>query len=194
LGPHKILQLKGDSNLEIQLKHNNRKTVVHANRFKPYFVASKNSAVFPENFESNITPKQHVQEPPDDQNFPEPKDYSDTVRQLLQMYAEVASTQPSPAIISPRNNTHKSLSSHTKLLSEDFAPPSSRTRSRVHAQNNKGQLIFLQITSDPLHIFERGEGLENEINGQEEISIIFINGDNSWILVKKKKCKNIDNK
>jgi hypothetical protein len=31
-GPHKILSLKGDSNLEILLKHNNRKTVAHANR------------------------------------------------------------------------------------------------------------------------------------------------------------------
>jgi hypothetical protein len=38
-GPHKIVRLKGDANVEIQLKHNNRKTVVHANRLKPYFVA-----------------------------------------------------------------------------------------------------------------------------------------------------------
>jgi hypothetical protein len=40
-GPHKILHLKGDCNIKIQLKHNNQKTL-HANRFKPYFVASKN--------------------------------------------------------------------------------------------------------------------------------------------------------
>ncbi len=33
--------------MEIQLKHNNRKTVVYANRLKPYFVASKNLAVCP---------------------------------------------------------------------------------------------------------------------------------------------------
>jgi hypothetical protein len=31
-GPHKVLKLKGDFNSEIQLRHNNRKTVVHANR------------------------------------------------------------------------------------------------------------------------------------------------------------------
>jgi hypothetical protein len=46
--PHKILHLKGDCNIELQLKHNNRKTVVHANRLKPYFVASKNLAVCPD--------------------------------------------------------------------------------------------------------------------------------------------------
>ncbi len=45
-GHHKILHLKGDTRLEIQLKHNGRRTVVHANRLKPYFVASKNSSVF----------------------------------------------------------------------------------------------------------------------------------------------------
>jgi hypothetical protein len=41
-GPHKVVPLKGDANVEIQLKHNNRKTVVHANRLKPCFVAYKN--------------------------------------------------------------------------------------------------------------------------------------------------------
>jgi hypothetical protein len=47
-GPHKILRLKGDCNIEIQLKHNNQKTVVHANRLKPYFIALKNLAVCPD--------------------------------------------------------------------------------------------------------------------------------------------------
>ncbi len=47
-GPHKILHLKGDCNIKIQLKHNNQKTVVHANRLKPYFVASKILAVCPD--------------------------------------------------------------------------------------------------------------------------------------------------
>jgi hypothetical protein len=48
VGPHKILHLKGDCNIEIQLKHNNRKTVVHANRLKPNFVVLKNLAVCPD--------------------------------------------------------------------------------------------------------------------------------------------------
>jgi hypothetical protein len=37
-GPHRVIRLKGNANVEIQLKHNNRKTVVHANRLKPYFL------------------------------------------------------------------------------------------------------------------------------------------------------------
>jgi hypothetical protein len=30
-GPHKILSLKGEANVEIQLKHNGRNSVVHGN-------------------------------------------------------------------------------------------------------------------------------------------------------------------
>jgi hypothetical protein len=96
-GPHKILRLKGDSNLEIQLRHNNRKTVVHANRLKPYFVASKNAGVFPDSLPAapNHTP---LQQPADDQNISEPEDYSDTIRLLLPFYTEATGTHPSPVI------------------------------------------------------------------------------------------------
>jgi hypothetical protein len=48
-GPHKIIRLKGDANVEIQLRHNNKKTVVHANRLKPYYVAFPNSTIHPDN-------------------------------------------------------------------------------------------------------------------------------------------------
>jgi hypothetical protein len=96
-GPHKVLRLKGDSNLEIQLRHNNRKTVVHANRLKPYFVASKNAAVFPDSLstEPTLTPSQ---QPADDQQFPEPEDYSDTVWPLLPFNTEAKGTLPSPSV------------------------------------------------------------------------------------------------
>jgi hypothetical protein len=57
-GPHKILRLKGDCNIEIQLKHNNQKTVIHANRLKPYFVVSKNLAVCPDFMEGQQPAKQ----------------------------------------------------------------------------------------------------------------------------------------
>jgi hypothetical protein len=58
-GPHKILHLKGDCNIEIHLKHNNQKTVLYANRLL-YFVASKNSAVCPDFMEG----KQPATTPP----------------------------------------------------------------------------------------------------------------------------------
>ncbi len=38
LGPHKILRLKGDCNVELLLRHNNEKLITHVNRLKPYFV------------------------------------------------------------------------------------------------------------------------------------------------------------
>ncbi len=60
------MHLKGDANVKIQLYHNNRKTGVHANRLKPYFVAYKNSAVHPDFLPSLPSPQQW----PDDVNPP----------------------------------------------------------------------------------------------------------------------------
>jgi hypothetical protein len=42
-GPHKILRLKGECNVELLLRHNNKKLIAHVNRLKPYFVP-KNAA------------------------------------------------------------------------------------------------------------------------------------------------------
>jgi hypothetical protein len=188
-GPHKVLQLKGDSNLEIQLRHNNRKTVVHANRLKPYFVASKNAAVFPENFSTEPQP---TPQPADDQRFPEPEDYSDTVWLLLPFNTEAKGTPPSPSVRA-RPRTHSSSST----LGENFDPPSSRTRSKSIPEKvmapEKPALFFPQVTSDPLPLFQNREGLENETcNDREEISINFVDNDNTWTLVKRKKRTKVD--
>jgi hypothetical protein len=123
-GPHKVLRLKGDSNLEIQLRHNNRKTIVHANRLKPYFLASKNAAVFPEDFSTKPQPT-FPQRPADDHQFPEPEDYSDTILPLLPFNREVTRTLPSPSVaVRPRTRTSSSTSTAI------YDPPSSRTRSK----------------------------------------------------------------
>ncbi len=37
-GPHKILRLKGDCNVEILLRHNNKKLITHVNRLKPLLI------------------------------------------------------------------------------------------------------------------------------------------------------------
>ena len=76
-GPHRVIRLKGDANVEIQLKHNNRKTVVHANRLKPYFVASKNMPVCPD----------FLHQPPPLQTFPD-----DVHPPLLEDYSQVQQT------------------------------------------------------------------------------------------------------
>jgi hypothetical protein len=56
----------------------------------------------------------------------------------------------------------------------------------VFMHNNKPTLIFPQLTSDPLPLFQSREGLEND-NNQEEISVNFVDRNNSWTLIQKKK-------
>jgi hypothetical protein len=121
------------------------------------FVASKNTAVFPESLQPDNQPKPG-QQPSDDQNFPEPEDYSDAIRPLLSTYAEVSGTQPSPSQCVPCSFTRKSTTSHTSLP-DNVAPHSSGTRSKsitqnVEAPTAKPALNFLQITSDPLAFFQ----------------------------------------
>jgi hypothetical protein len=49
------------------------------------------------------------------------------------------------------------------------------------------------VTSDPLPLFQNREGLENETcNDREEISINFVDNDNTWTLVKRKKRTKVD--
>jgi len=45
----------------------------------------------------------------------------------------------------------------------------------------KPALFFPQVTSDPLPLFQNKEGLENNTgNDREEISINFVDNDNTW--------------
>jgi len=49
-GPHKILRLKGECNVELLLRHNNKKLIAHVNRLKPYFVPKTASVESPDFF------------------------------------------------------------------------------------------------------------------------------------------------
>ena len=49
-GPHKILRLKGDCNVELLLRHNNKKLITHVNRLKPYFVQKPAAVTSPDFF------------------------------------------------------------------------------------------------------------------------------------------------
>ncbi len=89
-GPHKI---------EIQLKHNNSKTFVYANCLKPYFVTTKNSATFPDVTTEKVTAPDPSPQPIDDQNFPDPENFSPPEPLLFPTYAEVTATHPSPAVV-----------------------------------------------------------------------------------------------
>ncbi len=50
-GPHKILRLKGECNVELLLRHNNKKLIVHVNRLKPYFVPKSAAVEHPTSFQ-----------------------------------------------------------------------------------------------------------------------------------------------
>ncbi len=89
-GPHKILRLKGDCNIEILLRHNNKKLITHVNRLKPYFVQSPSAVFSPDFF-----PAQKYATPPPlaQQNDAQTKNFYPYDDEILE---EVIHTDPSP--------------------------------------------------------------------------------------------------
>ncbi len=204
-GPHKILRLKGDCNVELQLKHNNRKTVVHANRLKPYFVASKNLAVCPDFIEGQQPqpqPTAHIVTSPVEQTEDNAAQFYDNSPTMLNLpdlqHMQIAPPQNPSLVLNPpsisrrtRTCTRTASSSHTHTLSEE--PPSARTRSRSQLSSFspvKPPLIMPQVTFHPLPIPEGGEGLQEE-NEDNQLTINILNDEEGWTIVcRKKKKKN----
>ncbi len=200
-GPHKIICLKGDANAEILLRYNNRKTVVHTNRLKPYFVAFSNSAFHPDDLPASPP---WANQSPQTASHPLPHDdYNTMQNDLLPTFLEVTNMAPSPAVtqpaqqISPRRRAHLSSSSSsvTPPILPDEAPPAMRTCSRTqstvstHSTPTKQRIFMPQVAFKPLPVFERGEGLEADNTINEGITIKYIEADNSWTLVQKRKKK-----
>ena len=50
-GPHRVVKIKNDNNLEIKLRCHGKNLIVHANRLKPYLVPMTGRSVFPETTE-----------------------------------------------------------------------------------------------------------------------------------------------
>jgi hypothetical protein len=209
-GPHKIMRLRDESNIKNQLKHNNRKTVVHANRPKPDFVASKNLAVCPDFFEA----RPPLQQFPDDVHPRLPEDYSSAHCTLLPNFGEVRLPLPSPATrthtIAPahtnkrtRTASSSSSSSSSSCIPEgplENAPPAMRTRARTRSGSStnstpaKTQLFMPQVVFHLLPVLQEGEGLEDEENENvvnDGVTVNFVNGANSWTLVQRRKKKKV---
>jgi hypothetical protein len=71
-GPHKILRLKGECNVELLLRHNNKKLITHVNWLKPYFVQKPADVSSPDFFpaEKVATPfPPAAQQNNDEENF-----------------------------------------------------------------------------------------------------------------------------
>jgi hypothetical protein len=200
-GPHKIVRLKGEANAEILLRHNSKKTVVHTNRLKPYFVAFSNSAFHLDDLPTS--PPSANQSLQTNSHPPPHDDYDTTQNNLLPTFLEVTDTAPSPAVtqpaqqISPRCRACLSSSSSSVMppILPDEAPPAMRTRSRTqstvstHSTPAKQRIFMPQVAFEPLPIFERGEGLEADNTINEGITINYVDADNSWTLVQKRKKK-----
>jgi hypothetical protein len=167
-GPHKIIRLKGDANIEIQLRHNNRKTVVHTNRLKPYFVAFPNTAFHPDNL-PNSQPSA-AQSSPNNVNPPPHYDYNHSQHALLPNFLVVTDTAPSPAVnqplqqISPRRRARNSSTSSSVAQPSlpDDAPPAMCTRSLTHSTAfthstpARPRIFMPQVAFEPLPIFQGG--------------------------------------
>jgi hypothetical protein len=89
-GPHKILRLKGDCNVKILLRHNNKKLITHVNRLKPYFVQSPSAISSPDFFpaQKDATPPPVAQ-----RNDAQTEDFYPYDDEILE---EVIHTDPSP--------------------------------------------------------------------------------------------------
>jgi len=110
-GPHKILRLKGECNVELLLRHNNKKLIVHVNRLKPYFVPKNAAVESPDFFTAQKAallpppPRQNIQMdnllPYDEEvTSPDPYTYEETRR----------APSPSPSVRSTRSQRSENFS------------------------------------------------------------------------------------
>jgi hypothetical protein len=172
-GPHKMLRLKGDCNIKIQLKHNNQKTGVHANRLKPYFVALKNSAFcldFIEDQQPATQPPAAIDTSPVMQTNDTVTTFYDNILTMPNLpnlqHTQMAQLQNQLLVINPpsiarhtctRTCTASLLHTHT----HSDKPPSGCTRllSQLSCFSPlKLQLIMPQVTLHPLPIPKVGGG------------------------------------
>jgi hypothetical protein len=64
----------------------------------------------------------------------------------------------------------------------------------VQSTPAKSRIFLPQVTFQPLPVLKEGEGLEvdsNEIDTNEGITVTFVDGDNSWTLVQRRKKKKV---
>jgi hypothetical protein len=200
-GPHRVLHLKGQSNVEIQLKHNNRKTVVHANRLKPYFVANKNLAVCPD----FLQPEPPSQTFPDDVH-PPPTPHARRLFTCTSNFITKFSRGHCPSSCFTHTHaifqcTHLAactllllllclLLLRSFLLAKRYSlqPPAMRTRSCSHSSSPalttpaKTKLLMPQVTFQLLPVLQEGEGLEGEEIEKditEGVTVNFVTGEDS---------------
>ncbi len=112
-GPHKILRLKGDCNVEILMRHNNKKLITHVNRLKPYFVQSPSAVSSPDFFpaQKDATPPPVAQrKDAQTENF---YPYNDEI------VKEVIHTDPSPPTRITQTSQRRRTTSSSSSVYDD---------------------------------------------------------------------------
>jgi hypothetical protein len=121
-GPHKILRLKGDCNVELLLRRNNKKLITHVNRLKPYFVQSPAAVSSPDFF-----PAQKEATPP-----PVPQQKEAELQNFFpyedEIFEEVNYTDPSPPTRFPHQDSRRQTTSSSSSVYDDM-PEVTRTDS-----------------------------------------------------------------
>jgi hypothetical protein len=113
-GPHKILRLKGNCNVELLLRHNNKKLITHMKRLKPYFVQSPAAVSSPDFFPAQ---KEATPPPVPPQKETELENFFPYENEILE---EVTSTRPSPPTRPVHQNSrhHRTASSSSSAYSD----------------------------------------------------------------------------
>jgi len=208
-GPHKILRLKGECNVELLLRHNNKKLIVHVNRLKPYFVLKNAAVESPDFFPAQ---KGAPPPPPPQQNIhtdnllpydeevtsPDPYTYeeirrapspSPSIRSTHSQRAEnFFDNQPTYAqiVTQPRRVRTSSSSSTTSARTQTTDSVASRTRSRSGSFTPERPKIYMpQVSYAPLPVLNEGGDLEEN----NDVAINIVDEHSSWTVVKKNKKK-----
>ncbi len=128
-GPHKILCLKGECNVELLLRHNNKKLITHVNQLKPYFVPKSAAVSSPDFF-----PAQKAATPPP--AAPENDKMENFLHDNGYIEREVTDTDPYAAenIMPPHPRRCRTTSSSSSLYDEYTRPADLSSPTPTYAQ------------------------------------------------------------
>ena len=189
-GPHEVLSLKGDTNLELRIFPSRRKLIVHVNRLKPYHSGVINSDPLqqhrsaPRRNHSDLDTDNDVDnvdnDVDDDVSFELSPEQLRVARQLEDegeffappSYAQVAATAPPPR--APQAPRAPPLRHAAPPTSSDVI--SSRTRSKIASQFSVPQGGMVEMNPKPTVIMPQLFQVVSQKEGEE-----------GWVMVAKKR-------
>ena len=185
-GPHEILRLKGDSNVELKISTSGRKLIVHTNRLKPYNTGVKKSDQIADLQQQPPQPP-HPPQPQQHDNIDDPSDdFAD------ENFLSPAQLRTQATLERAKQQLFQQPVTYAKVAAKAPPPPepvdriSSRLRSKLASQVSPAQGGVVEMQKDaateapkPTIIMPQLFHLatEKDLEGQEL----------NWVLVTKKK-------